>query len=321
MLLAPLLVAAVLAGPPARGTRLEQAQRAFVSGDYDGALKLLEPLQDAADVGTQEKVQLLRAQCFAARQDFARAEEAFTLALEANPETSLDPARVDPSVVRVLDGLRARLSGELLVVATPPAEVSIDGKVVGTAPVSSPQPIGRHKVEVKYGPKSSAEASVVVFVHRPSQVVFSQAAQGEGGKDGQPLVPEPSKVRPFGDLRGVWEPNASDEALELGGGVEFPYTRVGVSARLFPDFFGFTLRAGLVVPVHERISAYLEVEWPFMFRSQVAIGLGGVGGAEFHFSRWLGAFVQLGGKHYFSNPDSNVDNRFVLAGGVRLRLP
>src|SRR4051812_40883460 len=113
-MLAPLLLVLVMAGP-AKGTRLDQAQKAFTSGDYDGALKLLDPMQEASDTATLEKVQLLRAQCFAAQQNFARAEDAFTQALEANPEASLDPARVDPSVVKVLDSLRARLSGELVV--------------------------------------------------------------------------------------------------------------------------------------------------------------------------------------------------------------
>ncbi len=322
MLLAPLLVALLVAGPAPKGTKLDQAQKAFATGDYDGALKLLEPLQEATDTATQEKVQLLRAQCFAARQDFARAEEAFTLALEANPETSLDPTRVDPAVVKMLDGLRARLTGELMVTSNPPAEVSVDGKVLGTTPVNGPAGIGRHKVEAKFGGQV-ATAEVLVYVRRPSQVVFAQAPGGlGGGKDG-PVNPMPSKLRPFAELRGVWQPNAGDGALEVGGGIEFPYTRLGVAARLFPDFFGFTLRGGVVVPVHELFTAFIELEWPFEFHSQVvAIGLGGVGGAEFHVSKWLGLFVQIGGRHYFNNSAvSNVDNRFIAGAGVRLRLP
>lgn len=315
-MLAPLLLVLVMAGP-AKGTRLDQAQKAFVQGDYDGALKLLDPMQDATDSQTLEKVQLLRAQCFAAQQNFSKAEDAFTLALEANPEASLDPARVDPSVVKVLDSLRARLTGELVVTSNPKAEIYVDGKALGATPVSGPAPIGRHKVEAKIGDKASS-AEAVVYVHRPTQVVFAQAPGGSGPPVVSPDAP--SKIRPFGDIRGVWEPNAEDAGLELGGGVELPYSRIGISARLFPEF-GFTIRAGLVVPLTENFNAYLEAEVPFMFRSSVAVGLGGVGGAEFLFSRWAGVFAQLGGRHYFSNPDSNVDNRFVLAAGVRLRLP
>ena len=37
-MLAPLLLVLVMAGP-AKGTRLDQAQRAFTSGDYDGGTK------------------------------------------------------------------------------------------------------------------------------------------------------------------------------------------------------------------------------------------------------------------------------------------
>jgi hypothetical protein len=313
-MLAPLLVVLLMAGP-AKGTRLDQAQKAFVSGDYDGALKLLDPMQDATDTATLEKVQLLRAQCYAAQQNFAKAEDAFTQALEANPEASLDPAKVDPSVVKVLDSLRARLTGELVVTSSAKADITVDGKALGATPVSGPAGIGRHKVEAKInGQSSSVEA--VVYVHRPTQVVFAQTPGGP------PVVsPEaPSKIRPFGDFRGVYEAGADEGGLELGGGVEFPYTRLGVSARLWPQF-GFTIRAGLVVPLLDNLNGYLEVEVPFLFRSSAAIGLGGVVGAEFQFSRWAGVFAQIGGRHYFVNPDSIVDNRFILAGGVRLRLP
>ncbi|MFT3840967.1 MAG: PEGA domain-containing protein [Myxococcaceae bacterium] len=315
-MLAPLLLLLVMAGP-AKGTRLDQAQKAFVSGDYDGALKLLDPMQDATDSQTLERVQLLRAQCFAAQQNFSKAEDAFTLALEANPEASLDPARVDPSVVKVLDSLRARLTGELVVTSNPKAEIYVDGKALGATPVSGPAPIGRHKVEAKIGDQTSG-AEAVVYVHRPTQVVF---AQSPGGLGPPVTTPEaPSKIRPFGDFRGVYEAGGDEGGLELGGGVEFPYTRVGVSARLWPQF-GFTIRAGLVVPIIERLNAYLELEVPFLFRSSAAVGLGGVVGGEFLFSKWAGVFVQIGGRHYFVNPDSNADNRFIFAGGVRLRLP
>jgi len=317
MMLAPLLVALVLAGPPAKGTRLDQAQRAFASGDYDGALKLLDPMQDASDTATLEKVQLLRAQCFAAQQNFSKAEDAFTQALEANPESSLDPAKVDPSVVKVLDSLRARLTGELVVTSTTSAQISVDGKVLGATPVSGPFGIGRHKVEAKIGDKV-ALADAVIYVHRPTQVVFAQVA-GDGA--GPPVAEPPSKLHPFGDLRGIWEPQLGGGGLELGGGVELPFTRLGISARLYPEF-ECTLRAGLVVPVHPLLNAYLEVEVPMLFRSGVEVGLGGVGGAEFLFSRWAGVFLQFGGRHFFSDiPDLNLPTWFVMAGGVRLRLP
>src|SRR3954467_6137258 len=87
----------LLAAAPLKGSRLEQGQKAFADGEYATALKALDAaVVEGADL---ERVQLLRAQVFAAQQDFGRAEEAFALALEANPEASLDPTRVDPSVV------------------------------------------------------------------------------------------------------------------------------------------------------------------------------------------------------------------------------
>src|SRR4051812_11238020 len=106
-------LALVSSAPPAaakpQGTRLEQGQRAFSEGQLDVALKLLDgAAAEGGDAATVEKIQLLRGQCLAARQDFAKAEEAFALALDANPEASLDPGKVDPAVVKLLESMRAR---------------------------------------------------------------------------------------------------------------------------------------------------------------------------------------------------------------------
>ena len=44
-------------------------------------------------------------------------------------------------------------------------------------------------------------------------------------------------------------------------------------------------------------------------------------GAEYFPKRWLGLFVETGGKGFFVNQGFVVDARFVLAAGVRARLP
>ncbi len=144
--------------PAATGTKLEQGQRAFAEGQLDIAIKVLDAsAAEYPDAATVEKVQLLRGQCLAARQDFGKAEEAFALALDANPEASLDPGKVDPSLVKLLESMRSRLSGAIDVRTTPAgAQVFLDGTNIGVTPLTQTTSIGRHKVFAKW-PESATE--------------------------------------------------------------------------------------------------------------------------------------------------------------------
>jgi len=313
----------LLAAAPARLSRLEQGQKAFAEGDYSAALKALDlAAGEGADL---EKVQLLRAQCFAAQQDFGRAEEAFALALEANPEASLDPARVDPSVVKVLDGLRARTRGTVSVSSTPPgAVVSLDGKEQGPTPIELKTVIGRHKVEVKWPGGGTAESSVLARARRDTYLVLAQGAPSAAtGLPAEPGAGEAksSGVHPFGEVRGLMEvARGVFGAMEIGGGIELKYFRAGLHLRLVPDF-GLSPRAALVVPVIPALSAFVEAEVPMIFGSSVAVGLGASGGVEWHPFRFVGGFLAIGGRHFFDNPLFINNDRFELSVGVRLRLP
>src|SRR5581483_361998 len=137
--------------PLPQGNRLELGQKAFNEGQLDLALRLLDAAAaESPDSASAEKIQLLRGQCLAARQDFGKAEEAFALALDANPEASLDPGKVDPAVVKLLELMRARMSGTLIVTTTPAAaDVTVDGKDAGKTPLTLTTSIGRHKVQTK----------------------------------------------------------------------------------------------------------------------------------------------------------------------------
>ena len=319
-LVGPLCLCLLTAAP--RLSRLEQGQKAFGEGDYSAALKALD--QAAAEGASLEKVQLLRAQCFAAQQDFGRAEEAFALALEANPEASLDPARVDPSVVRMLDGLRARTKGTVVVRSTPPgAVVSIDGKDVGKTPVDLQTTIGRHKVEVTWSGGGTAASDVLARARLQTYLVLVQGETVSGPP--APVEPGPDEKRggihPFAEVRGQLETGGGVfGALEIGGGIELKYFRVGVHLRLVPNF-GVSPRAALVVPLLPVLSAFVEGEVPLIIGSSVAFGLGASGGVEWHPLRFLGAFIAVGGRHFFDNTMFINNDRFELSVGVRLRLP
>lgn len=322
------LVALILTAPvtrPARseGPKLEQGQRLFNQGDFDAALKMLDAAAaEGGEPATLEKVQLLRAQCLAARQDFARAEEAFALALEANPETTLDPTRVDPTVVKILESVRTRLTGSLVIGSTPPgATLLLDGKGAGLAPQTIAVPAGKHRLEARWGegPLQALELQV-----RPRREVRVEWVQGAGGSGagGELLTERP--VRPFGDLRGMIEPATSgfvSGGLELGGGIELSWFRIGLFARLFQNF-GVTPRFQFALPVMPSVNVLLEASLPMTFLpTGFGMGFGGGGGAEYYPLKWFGGYVLIGGRHHFLWPDRNDNTAFTATAGVRLRVP
>jgi hypothetical protein len=321
------LLALLLTGPVTKpgkveGPKLEQGQKLFNQGDFDGALKVLDAAaMEGGDPATMEKVHLLRAQALAARQDFARAEEAFAQALEANPETSLDPTKVDPTVVKLLESVRARLTGSLIVNSTPPgAMLLLDGKEVGAAPQTLATPAGKHKLEVRWGEGPLQATEVQVRPRRELRVEWVQAA---GGGSTGPTVLEPRPLRPFGDLRGVLEPATTgfvSGGLELGGGIEFSWFRVGLYARLFP-YFGLVPRFQLALPVNDLLNVLLEVAVPISFLpTGPGVGVGGGGGVELYPLKWLGAYVLVGGRHHIVWT-VNSPTAFTATAGVRPRVP
>jgi PEGA domain len=274
-------------------------------------------------------VHLLRGQCFAARQDFSRAEEAFALALEANPDASLDPSRVDPSVVKLLDAMRGRLTGELSLQSTPPgASVSIDGVVAGKAPFTSPVGIGKHKLEARWPDGAVGQADVVVRGKRETRVAFvavTVTVTVQAPAPPLPPVEPPSRVRPYGELRTGFEVPALNTdwfGLEVGGGVELPWTRFGLTFRMYPAF-GLTPRASLVIPVlKDVLLAQVELQVPMLFRqNNFILGFGAVAGVEWTPLKALGVFAQLGGRQYVRGESITFYTRFVSEVGLRIRLP
>jgi hypothetical protein len=318
-----LLVLGAPARPPAQGTKLEVGQRLFAQGDVEGALKALDgAAAESTDAPTLEKVHLLRAQCFAARQDFARAEDAFVLALDANPEATLDPARVDPTLVKLLDATRARLTGTVVVASTPPgARVTLDGREVGVTPLTLTPSTGRHVLSVRFGDDAPQVLDVQVRPRREQRVEWVRV---EGGASGPADWFTPRPIRPYGDLRGLFEPATTGTitgGIELGGGVEFSYFRVGLSARLFPRF-AVTPRFQFALPVMEQFAVLLELGVPVSFlRDGVGIGLAGGGGAEYYPLKWVGLYALIGGQHHLLWPGRIDNTAFLAVGGVRLRMP
>lgn len=340
LVLAVLLFAAPAAAPGApgapgsAGTKLEQGQKAFAEGKFDIALKALDAAAaEARDAPTLEKVHLLRGQCLAARMDFGRAEEAFALALEANPEAALDPGKVDPAVVKLLESMRARSSGTLSVESTPPgAQLSLDGADAGVAPVTLTTGIGRHKVKAQWSPDAGAEARVMVrskretfvelVLHEREKVVEKIVEKVVEKRVEVPVEPPPPErfVRPYVAVRGSLDVNAGPEGgLDLGIGADFKYLSIGAYVRPYPYVYLIPRVAGLW-PVFDVLNVFLEAEVDIRL-GRLGVALGGNLGVEYFAARWLGIFVSAGGKGFFVNQGFVVDVRLNLAGGVRLRVP
>ena len=328
---ATLLIMLLGVPPGSKLPRLDVGIRAFNQGDFEGALRALDQAAlEGGDPATLEKVHLLRAQCFAARQDFVRTEEAFALALESNPDASLDPARVDPTLVKLLEAVRARLTGTLIVNSTPDgAGLFLDGKNAGVTPQTLQAPIGHHKLELRWGEGPMSPLEVQVRPRKEIRIEWVQAAAPPAVVG--PEKPEARPIRPFGDLRFTFEVPATPQApitygLDLGGGFEVGYFRAGLWARMYP-YFGVVPRGQFVLPVIDQVSVLLEAEVPVLFESPsqnsptgIALGIGGAGGAEFSPTKWFVAFLQIGGQHLFLTP-RNDPTHFVATVGARLRLP
>jgi len=299
--------------------KFQAGQTEFKRGDFLGALRIL----DAAAAETTDdqllgQIHLLRGQCLAARQDFSGAQEAFGLALRHDPDVRLDPSKVDPALVSMLDSQRSRLRGQLVVHADKPgAQVWLDGKQIGEAPLKSSVPIGQHTVEVRTPDRRFADRQEVTIRPRQSAEInaeLKEQAPNTGGAS--------DAMHPFADIRGTLDPflGGDNFGFEVGGGLEYKHFRASVSAALFPDF-GINLRGAFNVPVVDGFNAYISLEMPIIFSSPVQFGLGGAGGLEYEVRRWFDPFFEVGVRHLFTGADGIDSNRLILQFGIRLKVP
>ncbi len=231
-------------------SKLDEGARAFSEGQFDRALKLLDGA--GARNGRTRRRSSASSCCAGSAsrrgQDFSKAEEAFALALDANPEASLDPRQGrSRRLVRLLESMRARLSGSIAVHTSPSgAQVLIDGAAAGATPLSKdrahrPSQGADHVERRRRRPAArsaraptSAESFVEwVEVKTEKQVIVEKPVFVE-----RPVAPvAPPKVHFYADLRGVLDVNAGPEGgLDLGAGIEVPqaFLRFQLSARLYP---------------------------------------------------------------------------------------
>lgn len=132
---------------PAARARAEVAA-AFARGDFEVAVKKAEAAQrkttDAPDLA---QLHVLRGQALLALGQAEKARAAFGAALQRDPTVELDEAHASPNAVRLLEKVRGELPATLVVtVKTGDADVSIDEKDLGPAPLQTQVAGGVHVV-------------------------------------------------------------------------------------------------------------------------------------------------------------------------------
>jgi hypothetical protein len=348
MLAAALLPLALLSASPGRGRsaneRLQAGQAELSRGNFDAALRDFDAvLAEAPDAQVMAKAQLLRGQAFGAKQDSGQAEAAFAEALEFDPEASLDATKVDPALVKLLEGLKGRLKAELRVTTDQPgAQIKVDGSDVGVAPTRAEVSVGRHLVEaISADGRHVAKQRVLVHPRTGGQVelLMSEVSVTTTAPTAHATGPNARADRTFvffGELRldldlSTWfmvpahttvisalgdnfDPSFGEM---VGGGFRSRFFRASASIRFRP-VPGLHLRGALGIPLGDHFDGYVSLEilgdW---YQATLGIGLGASVGAEYLWGDWFGLFSELGARHYFQFGTDDV----VLQAGVRVWFP
>jgi hypothetical protein len=153
MTLAVLAMVMAVAAPAVADAGVSRATveiaRDFARGEFERALdkaeKALKTTTDATELG---QLHLLRAQAFLALGQSDRARAAFGLAVQKDPTVSLDKGKANPDAVKLLEQVRGETPATLVVLvkAGDDAEVAVDDKHLGPAPLQTQVPGGVHVV-------------------------------------------------------------------------------------------------------------------------------------------------------------------------------
>jgi hypothetical protein len=149
------------------------AQRAMAEGEFEKALRLLNrEAKRSLPPEALGRVHLLRGQVLSTLRKDEQAREAMRQALVLWPEATLDAETTPPDVMVLLAESRRQVQGELAVAAEGgEAQVYVDGKPFGPAPVRLKLPVGRHEVEVRAGQRVR-RGLVVVDARAPQALRF-----------------------------------------------------------------------------------------------------------------------------------------------------
>jgi hypothetical protein len=287
-----------------------ECQRTFEQGKLDRALSLCdaaadEPLPDAV----LAQVQLVRAQLLAAFGRLDAVDAAFEAALLKDPEAHLDVTRVQPSVVGMLEAVRARLRGQLVVTCDLPASAYVDAREVGPTPFEGEVPIGRHKVDVRTADgRVLQEDEVLVRSNVRAELHFSPP-------------PPRRKFDPYVSARVVtWQFSGVGAGGDLGVVI---LEHIDVSAGVHGgSLVGFSLRIGVAFEeLWHGLGLFAAVNGvTFVTAAQLMWGGGLVGGVSWAAFSWLSFFTEISGYALAPVPGYTRDS-WLLGAGFRLRWP
>lgn len=213
----------------------ERARKQFAEGALEDALATLDRAVMSTTADPElAAIQLLRGQVLVGLEQFGGAEKAFLEALKHDPDATLDPRRVLPSTVAVLDRLKDSARGTLRVEAPDPsAKIAVDGAEQGAGTFEGRVRIGTRRVRVSAGGEV-LDVDARVFPDRIT-VVKDEVARLSA------LSQTSASLRGVAEARGLFDPRAG-VAAEVGGGVTFGRlialldvtvgARVGVTARV-----------------------------------------------------------------------------------------
>ncbi len=228
VLLVPLTALAAPRGKKSApaGDTLAAAKRAMAVGRFEQARKTLERVyRQARSNAAKAEAMLLAGECAYALGRNDQALESFSRALRHDPLASLDPGRVSPSLIELLDEARRGVTGTLSVSASEPGcEVKVGGRDMGPAPLKTAMPVGRHQVEVVAADGRSVVESTVIYAGKIVELTFRMPAASSAPVEQAKAAPRaealPEQARPTPEAaREVASPSRMSGALMVGGGV------------------------------------------------------------------------------------------------------
>ncbi len=243
----PMVLAVVLVSPAwaessaAAKARAEMAND-YAKGDFEQVIKKVDAALKKATESTEiAQLQVLRAQALLALGQADKARAAFGVAVQRDPTVELDAAHASPDAVRLLEKVRAELPATLVVLvkAGYDADVAVDDKELGPAPLQTQVQGGVHvvlakggdgrttRVEAQVPPGRKVVLELELELKKPGVVAPAKVvgpprdARAERSVDGkaaevsrpvvlQPIEPEVSQAMPVRPASlGLW----------IGGGV------------------------------------------------------------------------------------------------------
>jgi PEGA domain len=308
-------------GAPATAA-LEAGRTALAEGEFERAIAVLEAAsRQTLDDVLLGRIHLARGEAYAALQQYGAMEVAFAQALTHDPDIRLDPKRVDPKRVSLLEALRSTLRGQLDVEVIPAgANLILDERALGPAPWKGVVPIGTHSLEIVPSTGQPVVLRVKVRPDRTERVRFEFPVV-EGAPSPAPApVSAPSPIAFAMQARAV---TSVDRPLALGG-------ELGVQLG-GKNFFGEINATagsayGVGVRVGARASRWLGPVSPrasldgfLVFAGGAVPGIGLSGGVELDFGKWIVPFAEISGR--LLTPSSAFRSSAVVGTlGVRVQL-